>query len=334
MTYQQSGGVPAETGRPRAVMSVYDSDATFEAAQRRAKSLAASTLVPPQFQGNMPNCLIALELAGRLEMSPFMVLQNVDVIHGRPFLRAQFVGAIINASRRFKKPLMFSFEGEKGTMERTCIAWTIDRDGDKIEGMPVSMQLAKDEGWIDRKGSKWKTMPELMLRYRATTFFGRLNCPDLLMGFQDEHEVIDITPAEYTVVNERAEPRSGLAARLAAAREAEETPEIGTQDEEPAGEAAEAELEEQQQEREPVTVDQETGEVVETQEEAPAEPLADRPPLTADEIGTMIAEAKNLDDIAQARDLLRELPRSMREELGTRADQREVALKGGEEAAE
>jgi hypothetical protein len=52
--------------------------------------------------------------------------------------------------------------------------------------------MAKAEGWFGKNGSKWKTMPDLMLRYRAATFFGRLYCPELLMGMKVQEEVIDV----------------------------------------------------------------------------------------------------------------------------------------------
>jgi hypothetical protein len=60
-------------------------------------------------------------------------------------------------------------------------------------GVKVDMAMAKAEGWIDKTGSKWKTMPQLMLRYRAATFFGRVYCPEILMGMHTEEEVEDFT---------------------------------------------------------------------------------------------------------------------------------------------
>jgi hypothetical protein len=54
--------------------------------------------------------------------------------------------------------------------------------------------MARAEGWSTKAGSKWKTMPELMLRYRAAAMFGRLYVPDLLVGIQSQEEVVDIEP--------------------------------------------------------------------------------------------------------------------------------------------
>jgi hypothetical protein len=54
------------------------------------------------------------------------------------------------------------------------------------------MEMAKLEGWLDKPGSKWKTMPELMLKYRAAAFFGRLYAPEIMMGLYSADEVVDI----------------------------------------------------------------------------------------------------------------------------------------------
>ena len=59
------------------------------------------------------------------------------------------------------------------------------------------MAMAKAEGWIDKNGSKWKTMPQIMLRYRAASFFARMNCPELTLGYFTKEEVIDGEFKEY-----------------------------------------------------------------------------------------------------------------------------------------
>ena len=54
------------------------------------------------------------------------------------------------------------------------------------------MAMAKKEGWATKTGSKWATMPDLMIRYRAAAFWGRLYASDLLLGLQTQEEAIDI----------------------------------------------------------------------------------------------------------------------------------------------
>ena len=58
------------------------------------------------------------------------------------------------------------------------------------------MRMARQEGWT--KNSKYQSMPELMLRNRAATFFGRQYIPDLLLGVQTSEEVVDIEPINIT----------------------------------------------------------------------------------------------------------------------------------------
>ena len=52
--------------------------------------------------------------------------------------------------------------------------------------------MAKKEGWATKAGNKWATMPELMIRYRAAAFWGRLYASDLLLGLQTQEEAIDV----------------------------------------------------------------------------------------------------------------------------------------------
>lgn len=61
-----------------------------------------------------------------------------------------------------------------------------------VESPAVNMEMAVKEGWYQKNGSKWQTMPEVMLRYRTASFFGKLYAPELLMGLQTVEEMQDI----------------------------------------------------------------------------------------------------------------------------------------------
>jgi hypothetical protein len=164
----------------------------FEHAQRVAKMLASSSLIPKEYQGNIQNTMIALEMANRIGASPIMVMQNLYVIQGKPSWSSSFIIAALNACRRFS-PLRFEMAGTGE--EYGCHAWAYDlATKDKLEGPKITMKMAGAEGWVSKPGSKWKTMPELMLRYRAAAFFGRLYAPDILMGMQTAEEVADVRP--------------------------------------------------------------------------------------------------------------------------------------------
>jgi len=160
----------------------------FDNAQRMAKALMSSPIVPKEYSGNIGSTLIAIEMATRLHVSPLTVMQNLHIIHGRPSWSSQFIISAINACGRFE-PLRYD------KTETSCRAWTIDKTGERLEGPMVTLEMAKAEGWSTKNGSKWKTMPELMLMYRSASMFGRLYAPDVLMGMYDEHEQRDIGPA-------------------------------------------------------------------------------------------------------------------------------------------
>src|SRR5688572_26342330 len=163
---------------------------TFDHAQRVAKMLSSSTLIPKEFQGNIQNTMIALEMANRIGASPLMVMQNLYIVHGKPSWSSSFIIAALNSCKRFS-PLRFELTGEGDAM--ACYAWAYEHETkEKITGPTVTIKMAKAEGWVEKNGSKWKTMPELMIRYRAAAFFGRLYAPEIMMGMQTREEIVDV----------------------------------------------------------------------------------------------------------------------------------------------
>lgn len=173
------------------------------------------------------NCIIALNMAQRLGADPMMIMQNLYLVDGRPSWSSQFIIAAINSCGRYS-PLRFDITGgeeieipfavtewvynqetrkrepvESNQVARVkdlkCVAWVIEKaTGERLESSPISMELAVKEGWYQKNGSKWQTMPEQMLRYRAASFFGRIYAPDLLMGLktaeEEQDSIIDVTP--------------------------------------------------------------------------------------------------------------------------------------------
>jgi len=171
-------------------LSVFTNSDSFELAQRAGKMLASSDLVPQQFRGNVPNCVIALNIASRLRADPFAVLQSLYIVHGRPSWSSTFLIAMVNASGRYS-PLQYKMTGQGDS--RACVAWAKHIEtGDVVEGPEVSIDMAKKEGWFGKSGSKWQTLPELMLRYRAASFYARLYCPDLCLGMRTMEEEVDV----------------------------------------------------------------------------------------------------------------------------------------------
>lgn len=173
------------------VLNVFSDAKSFEMALRMSDCLSKSTVVPKDYQGNTGNCMIAIEMAARINTSPMMVMQNLYVVNGRPAWSAQWIIAMINSSHRYKTELQFEFGHEQADGGLSCIAWAEDWNGHKVCGPKITMNMANSEGWVNKNGSKWKTMPDVMIQYRAASFFGRMNCPDMIMGIYSQDEVID-----------------------------------------------------------------------------------------------------------------------------------------------
>lgn len=168
----------------------------FELVQRAAKLLAASSLVPKEYQGNLANCSIALNMAVRVGADPLMVMQNLVIVHGRPTWSAQFLIATVNTSGRFTA-LRYEFFGEQGKDSWGCRAWAIEKEtGEKLVGTDVTIAIAKKEGWYAKNGSKWQSIPQQMLMYRAGSWWTRAYAPELSMGLHTADEAIDTYDAK------------------------------------------------------------------------------------------------------------------------------------------
>jgi hypothetical protein len=162
----------------------------FELAQRKAKMYSLSTLVPVTYQGegNVANVMIACNMAQRMQCDPLQVMQSLHVIHGRPSFSAAFLIARWNTDGRWTA-LNYEFNEDR----TACKAWAKSREtGERVEGTQITLEMAKAEGWLDKKGSKWQTMPEQMLRYRAATFLIRSHAPELMLGMYERTEVEDV----------------------------------------------------------------------------------------------------------------------------------------------
>jgi hypothetical protein len=162
--------------------SIYTSHEAFDMANRAAKALCLTPGIPRAFQGQqgLTNCLMALEIGQRMNMSVIQVMNNLDFIHGKIRWGAKFVQGMVIACGRFTD-IHYEIEGKGSDMSCVCVATDVT-SGRELRGPKIDMKLAKSEGWIDKTGSKWKTMPEHMLMKRSAQWFGEHYIPDLLEG--------------------------------------------------------------------------------------------------------------------------------------------------------
>lgn len=183
-------------------VTIYWAKEQFDLDQRKAKVYACSTLVPKQYQGNIGNCIVALNMAKRMNCDEMMIMQNLAIVHGSPSFEAKFAIACFNATGKYTA-IKYKTVGEVGKDDYGMQAYAIEKaTGELVEGPTITIAMAKAEGWYNNN-PKWKNIPELMLRYRAASWFIRTTDPGVMMGFQTREEMEDITDdvVDFTEVN-------------------------------------------------------------------------------------------------------------------------------------
>lgn len=208
----------------------------FETYQRIAMPLSESNFVPAAYKGNVGDCVIAVEMAARLGVFPLTVMQNLCIVKGTPTWKSKFLIGCVNTCGRYttldyhteidgvvgdvtyktwvkkdgksteiQKPFEYP-----GLDNLSCVAFATEKATGRVLKSPaVSIRMAIQEGWYTKDGSKWPSMPELMLRYRAASYWVSTYAPELSMGFRTEEEQRDIVDVEYEEVEPpRQKPRT------------------------------------------------------------------------------------------------------------------------------
>ena len=192
---QESTALTAPAGQ---VPSIWNDTKMMSQGIKMAKMLATSDLVPEQTYKNKPaNCLIALDLANRMSFPPLLVMKHLYIVKGKPAWSGKFCISIINSCGLFS-PLEFI------TTEKGCYAQATRLSNGKLcVGPEVTWDMVKAEGWLDKSGSKWKTMPDVMFKYRAASFFAGTFCPEKLEGIPTVEEMQDVNGYEEAPAPEK-----------------------------------------------------------------------------------------------------------------------------------
>lgn len=160
-----------------------------------AQILCKARIIPENYQNKVEDTAVAIDMANRMNISPMMVMQNLYVVKGKPSWSGQSCISFIRTKYSDVKTV---YVGEQGKDNWGCYVTAKTKDGENLKGATVTIAMAKSEGWYGKTGSKWQTMPELMLAYRAASFFARVHCPEILMGCHVEGEAEDISTEDTT----------------------------------------------------------------------------------------------------------------------------------------
>lgn len=189
----------------------------FELEQRKAKAFSLSAFFPKHLLGQGPNAAqisvanatIVYDIAYRMNLSPLEVAQSIFIIHGKPSFETKFLVARLNSSGLLKGRLntIVSKDGQSAHCEAVDA-----QTGQLLRGTTITMEMARREGWLSKNGSKWQTMPELMMKYRAQSFFINEFFPEVKYGLKTSDEAEDIPAAE--IVKEQPKIETPATANL------------------------------------------------------------------------------------------------------------------------
>ena len=169
----------------------------LESLQKLSSLLASSDIIPDTFKKKPANVLIALNMAQRMNADPFAVMQNMYIVYGNPSFSSKFLISCFNSCGRYTS-IKYEFSGKENTDSWGCTAYTTEKaTGEKIIGAQVTIGMAKKEGWYNKNGSKWQTVPQLMLQYRAAAFLIRTTAPEITMGMNFTDELEDMGEPKY-----------------------------------------------------------------------------------------------------------------------------------------
>lgn len=179
-------------------MKIQGRQTDFDATYRLAGNLCMSNLLPQALQGKTADVLVIILYGQELGLAPMQAIQVIDVVKGRPSLRANLWVALARKA------------GHKvRVVENTATSCTItvirNDDPDGPITATYTIDDAKTAGLTSN--DNYRKNPKAMLYARAASTAIRQACPEVAMGFSDEYEVAEPTarPTLATVAAERTD---------------------------------------------------------------------------------------------------------------------------------
>lgn len=177
------------------VATMWNNTKQFNLSYKLAGFLSGSDIIPQAYQGKVGNCIIAIDIANRMGVSPMVVMQNSQIVRGKFSWTGSACKSMIDGCGKYKRT-QYVMVGERGKDTWGYFLRAETRTGEIVDGVTVTLEMAKAEGWYNQN-PKWKNMTELMLKYRCASFFMRTECAGLAMGFLTAEENEDIEQTSY-----------------------------------------------------------------------------------------------------------------------------------------
>jgi hypothetical protein len=180
----------------------------MEKSWKFAPIVAKSDIIPLHYRNKPENVFIAMQTAYRMNLDPMMIMQNTFIVTnkegasvGKLGMNSSFAISLANNSGLFASGIRYRIEGT-GDNLRVTAYYNLKKTNDEIS-FTIGMKEAIAEGWT--KNPKYRSLPELMLCYRAATLLLRTHAPEVLNGMHTVEELEDIRDVSPVVAKEEKE---------------------------------------------------------------------------------------------------------------------------------
>lgn len=147
-----------------------------------AKMMAASEIVPKDYQKKPANIIVAIQFGAEIGLPPMQSLQSVSVINGRPALWGDGALALVQGHP--------DFEDIQETTEGTVATCIVKRKGRSPVCRKFSDEDAAKAGLLNK--GPWMQYRNRMRQMRARGFALRDSFADVLKGISIAEEAMDI----------------------------------------------------------------------------------------------------------------------------------------------
>lgn len=167
---------------------------------RYSEILADSNVIPAHYRKQKSDIFVAAQTAYRMNLDPLMVMQGTYIIKGKLGMTSAFAISLANSSGVLNGGIRYKIEDKGIDLKVTAFA-TYKENNEEIS-YTISMKEAQAEGWTSNP--KYRTLPELMLRYRSAILLIRTHIPQVLNGMHTVEELKDVE-ASKTVGESKTE---------------------------------------------------------------------------------------------------------------------------------
>lgn len=174
-----------------------------------ANSVAGGSLLPPEYQRNPANVIIAVNLGQSMGLSPAESLYRINVINRKPTASAELIAAQV---RKAGHKLRITKDEARQSVTATIV---------RCDDPDYPISETRDAAWAQRMGlaskDNYRKQPMTMLTWRAITAAAREACPEALYGVAyTPDEMHDMDPQPVRAEAEPAQAAADLSATRAA----------------------------------------------------------------------------------------------------------------------